>query len=158
MNILVTQGIAIACGMMAGLYFAFSTFIMRSLAAIPGPEGIHAMQSINRVILKSPFMALFFGTTLASLALAIWGVTRWGQPGSMALVIGGLVYVVGHFAFTAAFNVPLNDALEAVDPSTMEAARVWADYLKRWVMWNHVRMFACLASCGLFLGAAWGIR
>jgi uncharacterized membrane protein len=152
--VLLTQALAVGCGMMAGLYFAFSTFIMRSLGSIPAREGIHAMQSINRVILKSPFMALFFGTSLVSLGLAIWGVSRWGQAGSLALVAGGLVYVVGHFGFTAAFNVPLNNALDVVDPATTEAAALWADYLKRWTWWNHVRMAACLASCAIFLSAA----
>jgi len=153
-----TQGLAVGCGMMAGLYFAFSTFIMRSLGAIPGPEGIHAMQSINRVILRSPFIALFFGTSLASLSFALWGLGRWGEAGSVALVAGGLVYLIGHFGFTAAFNVPLNDALEAVDPNTSEAARLWTEYLQRWTRWNHVRMAACLASCVLFLRAAAELR
>ena len=148
------QAVAVGCGMMAGLYFAFSTFIMRSLAEIPGPEGIHAMQSINRVIVKSPFLPLFFGTTLAGVSLAFWGFTRWGESGSVLLVVGGLVYLVGHFAFTAGFNVPLNDALDAVDPSTTEAARLWRHYLRRWTFWNHVRTVACLASCVLFLAAA----
>jgi len=152
--VLFAQALAIGCGMMAGLYFAFSAFVMRSLGSLPGPEGIHAMQSINRVILKSPFMALFFGTSLASLAFAVWGVGRWEQAGSLALVAGGLIYLIGHFGFTAAFNVPLNDALDGVEPTTAEAARLWSTYLRRWTWWNHVRMAACLTSCVLFLSAA----
>lgn len=158
MNALVVQGVAVGCGMMAGLYFAFSTFIMRSLASIPNASGIHAMQSINRVIVRSLFMPLFFGTTIASVALAIWGLSRLREPGSVALLAGGAVYLVGHFVFTAAFNVPLNDALDAVDPNTAEAARLWSHYLRRWTLWNHVRTAACLLACTLFLGAVWGLR
>lgn len=158
MSIHLTHAIAIGCGMMAGLYFAFSAFVMQSLAVVPGSGGIEAMQSINRVIVKSPFIGLFFGTTLASVVLAGWGIARWGEPGSLALVTGGVAYVVGHFICTAAFNVPLNDALDVVDPTTPEAARVWADYLRRWTRWNHVRTAACVASCALFLAAAWSVR
>ena len=91
---------------------------------------------------------------LASLALGVWGVARWGQAGSLALVLGGAVYVLGHFGTTAAFNVPLNEALDRVDPASAEAARVWADYVVRWTHWNHVRTVACLASTVLFLTAS----
>ena len=158
MNPHLTHAIAVGCGMMAGLYFAFSAFVMQSLAAVPGTGGIEAMQSINRVIVRSPFIVLFFGTTIASVALAGWGVFRWGEPGAGALLVGGVVYLVGHFVCTAAFNVPLNDALDVVDPTTPEAARIWADYLRRWTRWNHVRTVACTASCVAFLAAAWASR
>ena len=158
MSALVTLAVAVGCGMMAGLYFAFSAFIMRSLAELPVPQGVLAMQSINRVILGSPFMALFFGTSLASLGLAVWGVARWSEAGAALLVAGGALYVVGQLVFTAAFNVPLNDALDVVDPASAEAVRAWARYLDRWTLWNHVRAAASLSSCVLFLAAAWSMR
>lgn len=151
-------GSGIGCGLMAGIYFAFSGFLMRSLEATDGPVGIAAMQSINRVILSSSFMPLFWVTTGLSAALAVVGVARWGTPGSMMLVAGGVVYVLGMFVCTAAFNVPLNDALDAVDPAELSAASVWGDYLRRWTAFNHVRCAASLTTCALFLAAAWGLR
>jgi uncharacterized membrane protein len=44
------------------------------------------------------------------------------------------------------FNVPLNDALAAVDPASAEGARLWAGYFTRWTAWNHVRYAATLAG------------
>jgi hypothetical protein len=38
---------ALGSGLMAGAFFAFSTFVMRALARLPAAEGIAAMQSIN---------------------------------------------------------------------------------------------------------------
>lgn len=146
-------GAALGSGAMAGLYFAFSTFIMRSLAVLATNKGIEAMQSINKVILESWFMPLFFGTTAVSAALAVVGVARWGAPGSSLLVIGGVVYVLGMFGSTAAFNVPLNDALAAVDSTSAEGAAVWARYLSVWTRWNHARAIASAVACGLFMGA-----
>ena len=67
---------AIGCGLLAGLYFAFSTFIMTALGRIGQVSGIMAMNAINAVIVQSLFMPLFLGTTLASLLLAIAGVVR----------------------------------------------------------------------------------
>jgi len=44
------------------------------------------------------------------------------------------------------FNVPLNNALAAVDPASADGARVWAGYFTRWTAWNHVRTVAALAA------------
>ena len=41
---------AIGCGLMAGLYFAFSTFIMTALGRIDQAAGIAATNAINKVI------------------------------------------------------------------------------------------------------------
>src|SRR5690606_19236618 len=76
---------AIGCGLVAGIYFAFSTFIMQALARVETDAGIAAMQSINRAILRSPFMPLFFVTTLAAASLALLAVLQWSAAGSLAM-------------------------------------------------------------------------
>lgn len=130
---------AVSTGVMAGVYFTFSSFVMRSLDALKAGQGAAAMQSINKVILESPFMPLFFGTTLISLGLAGWGCLRWGQPGAWAMVLGGLVYVVGMFVVTAAGNVPLNEQLGALDAAAPEAQGFWRVYLRKWTLYNPAR-------------------
>lgn len=118
MQQLVTPGLlwfsAIGCGLLAGVYFAFSAFVMASLARLTPPAGIAAMNSINIEIVKSFFMPLFLGTTLAGVALVFFAIFRWGEAGAMAMLAGGLIYVLGMFVVTMMFNVPLNDALAAV--------------------------------------------
>ena len=144
---------AIGCGLLAGLYFAFSTFIMTALGRIGQVSGIMAMNAINAVIVQSLFMPLFLGTTLASLLLAIAAVFRWGEPGATAMLAGGALYVIGMFVCTAVFNVPLNNALAAADPASVEAASLWARYLTDWTLWNHVRTVSSTLACGLFIWA-----
>jgi uncharacterized membrane protein len=141
---------AIGCGLIAGVYFAFSTFIMTSFARIAPAAGIAAMNAINLDIVKSVFMPLFFGTTLAAAILAGLAFFRWGAPGSMAVLAGGVIYVVGMLGVTLVFNVPLNDALAAVDPSSGEGAALWARYVRDWTFWNHVRLIASIAATVLF--------
>src|SRR4030088_2515842 len=104
---------AIGCGLLGGLCFAFSTFIMAALSRIAQASGIMAMNAINVVIVQSLFMPLFIGTTLSSLVLAIAALLRWGQPGASAMLVGGVLYVVGMFVCTAVIHVPMNDALAA---------------------------------------------
>ncbi len=149
---------ALACALMAGIYLAFSSFVMSSLAVLPRVQGIAAMQSINRVILSSSFMVLFFASTVASLGLGVWGVVRWGVPGSSYLVTGGLLYVLGMFVCTAAFNVPLNDGLDALDPTSTSAAEVWTTYLRDWTRYNHLRTVFSAAASVVFVAAAWVAR
>jgi uncharacterized membrane protein len=157
MRQLLTAGLlwfsAIGCGLLAGVYFAFSTFVMTSLSRIDQAAGITAMNSINAEIVKSLFMPFFLGTTLTSAALAVAAILSWGEPGSAAMLAGGVLYVLGMFVVTLAFNVPLNDALAAVDPSSSEATALWGRYLKDWTMWNHVRTIACTAATALFIAA-----
>lgn len=38
---------ALGCGLIAGVFFAFSTFVMSALARLQPAQGIAAMQSIN---------------------------------------------------------------------------------------------------------------
>jgi hypothetical protein len=37
----------LGCGLIGGVFFAFSTFVMKALASLPPAQGIAAMQSIN---------------------------------------------------------------------------------------------------------------
>ncbi|WP_175998817.1 DUF1772 domain-containing protein [Burkholderia stabilis] len=146
-------GAAIGCGLMAGVYFAFSTFVMTSLARIAPHAGVAAMNAINVDIVRSPFMPLFLGTTLMVLALVAIALFDRNQPGAMAAVAGGVLYVFGMFAVTMAVNVPLNDALAAADPATAHGMALWTRYVHDWTMWNHVRTVASAAACVFFVVA-----
>lgn len=142
---------AVACGLMAGLYFAFSTFIMQALATIDRAAGAAAMNAINRVIQRSLFMPLFLGSSLSSLALAAIGLFDCCVPGATLMLAGGLIYFVGMFVVTMRFNVPLNNALAAIDPGSDTA--IWTNYLDRWTRWNHVRTVSSTVALVLFIVA-----
>lgn len=75
-----------------------------------------------------------------------------GEPGSLYLLAASLLYLAG-FIVTMAFNVPLNDALAAVDPGSGAGGEVWINYLRRWVPWNHVRTITSLGAMILFVFA-----
>ncbi|NJO77590.1 MAG: DUF1772 domain-containing protein [Cyanobacteria bacterium RM1_2_2] len=141
---------ALGCGLVAGVFFAFSTFVMTALARLQPREGIVAMQSINVTAINPLFMIALFGTGVACLFLAITSLFKWHQPGTVYLLVGSLVYFIGTIGVTIAFNVPLNDALAIVKPDSAEGANLWARYLTTWTIWNHVRTIAALAAAALF--------
>jgi uncharacterized membrane protein len=144
---------ALGCGMLAGLYFAFSTFIMKALGRMEQGPGILAMNSINSTILQSLFMPFFFGTTLASVLLAGIAAVMWGDPGTATMLAGGLVYFTGMFLCTMFCNVPLNNQLAAVDSSSPESTPVWRRYLRLWTLWNHVRTLSSAGATVLYIAA-----
>ena len=137
---------ALGCGLMAGVFFAFSAFVMKALARLPPAQGIAAMQSINVAAITPAFMGTLFGTAASCAALAVAALSRWSEPGAVWLLVGGLLYLVGAIAVTMAFNVPRNNALAAVAPESAEGAGLWARYVEEWTAWNHVRAAACLAA------------
>ena len=141
-----TLGAALGCGLMGGLFFAFSVAVMRALARLPAAQGIAAMQSINLVILNPVFLATFLGTAAACVVLIAASLLRWQEPGAGYLLVGGVLYLVGNMLVTMVFNVPLNDRLAAVAPGDPAAAGLWADYLTTWTAWNHVRTATGLAA------------
>ena len=55
---------------------------------------------------------------------------------------------------TAAFHVPRNDTLAALDPNAAESARYWTTYLSQWTAGNHVRTLTCAAAAVMFTVAA----
>jgi uncharacterized membrane protein len=150
--ILITTFIsALGCGLIAGAFFAFSTFVMRALAQLPPAQGIAAMQSINIVVINPIFMLALFGTGLACLVLAISSLARWHNPGAGYVLAGSLLYILGTDLVTILFNVPRNNALAVVNPASTEGVAVWTSYLSSWTAWNHVRTIAALAATALFI-------
>jgi len=144
---------AIGCGLMAGVYFAFSAFIMTSLGRIAPASGMVAMNATIVDIVRSPFMPVFMVTTLTAASLAVLGVVRWGQPGSMLIVIGGTIYVLGMFGVTMMVNQPMNEALLAADPATSQGVALWSRYVIDWTMWNHLRTVASTVATAIFIAA-----
>lgn len=143
---------ALGAGLVAGVFFAFSTFVMKALGRIPDEHGIRAMQSINVVVLNAWFLGVFLGTAaLCVLATVIAPFATSAGEGSVAAwtLAGCALYLVGTLLVTIVRNVPRNEALAAVDAASSEGARLWADYLVTWTFWNHVRTAAALiaAAC-----------
>jgi uncharacterized membrane protein len=141
--------VALSSGLMAGVYFAFSGFIMKALDDIETAQAITAMNAINRVILRSSFMPVFFGSSIISLLLIVAAFVYWDEAGAGLALIAGMVYFVGMFVCTAVFNVPLNNTLARTRVTSDNAQQDWSHYLNNWTKWNHLRTVSSLVTCVL---------
>ncbi|WP_431096070.1 DUF1772 domain-containing protein [Polaromonas aquatica] len=144
---------ALGCALVAGIFLAFSSFVMKALVSISPPSGIAAMQAINVVVINPGFLGLFMGTALACALLLVYAVVHWHAAGALCLVAGSLFYILGTFGVTMVCNVPRNNALARLDPASAEAADFWRGYASSWTMWNHVRTAAALVAAALLVWA-----
>jgi uncharacterized membrane protein len=64
----------------------------------------------------------------------------------MLRLAGGGLFLVGTVLVTLVRNVPMNDALAAVDPVSAAGAAQWARYVPEWTAWNSVRTAAAIAA------------
>lgn len=137
---------AIGSGVSGGIFYAFSTFVIKALAQQPPAQGIATMQSINITVINPWFMVVFLGTGVACILITIFLLLQWHQPATIYWLAGSLLYLIGTIGVTIAFNIPLNDALAAIAPNSAQGARLWARFLNDWTFWNHVRTAAAILA------------
>ena len=136
--------------LIGGVFFTFSSFVMKALARVPTADGIAAMQSINVVVLNPSFLGVFIGTTVVSLGAGGLALAGWGRPSAAFFLAAALCYLVGTFGVTGLGNIPLNNELAAVAATDPGARDVWQRYLGRWTRWNHVRTAAAMVAALLY--------
>lgn len=126
--------------LIAGLFFNWSVAVIPGLARLSDRNYMQAMHAINRAILNPAFL-LCFMAPIVLLPLTAW--QQYNNGTSFWLMVGAsVVYIAGVFIVTMGGNVPLNNALDALDIPAMSDADVSAERLafeKPWVMFHHIR-------------------
>lgn len=143
--------LAVGTALVGGVFLAFSAVVMPALAQLSAAEAVKAMQHINVVVLRSVFLVLLMGTSLAALLMVF---LSWKNP---FLLGSALLYLLGSFLVTVLFNVPLNDQLARLGLTDPALPGMWKSYLTRWTLWNHVRTVASLAASLGFVLAVRGV-
>ncbi len=143
---------AVGSGLVGGVLFAFSSFVMPALRRIPPTQGISAMQSINRQAPTFAFMSLVGATAVVSAGVGIHAALNRDEPGTAWIATGTAAYLAA-IVITGAFNVPRNDRLATFDASTPAAADYWQTFLSEWVVGNHVRTACCIVAAASYTAA-----
>src|SRR5262249_17296842 len=109
---------AMGCGLVAGIFFAFSSFVMAALGRLPSDHVIAAMNAINVTVINRSFMLAFFGSAVVGLAAMALSIIQWSPTGGALVVLASASYLAGCIGVTILRNVPLNNALAAVPLGT----------------------------------------
>lgn len=148
-----TVATAVGCGLVGGVFLAFSSFVMTGLRRLPRPQSVAAMQAMNASVPASLFGFALMATAAACLALVVVAIGGWGDADTGPLLVGAGLYLVGAIALTAGFHIPRNDALDAVDAGGPDAPAAWDRYVGPWLAGNHVRTLACAAATAVLAAA-----
>lgn len=141
-----TMTAAIGAGVVAGVYFAFATFVMPGLRKLSSGSAISAFNGINKAAPASPlFMLLLFGTGIVSVLVMIWGFQHRDNPAAVWLLVGAGLYILS-LLVTMMYHVPHNEQLMKVDPHGAGAGTTWTHFYSAWMGWNWVRTVAALGS------------
>lgn len=135
----------VGCGVTAGVLLAFSVSVMPALRHQPPSTAIASMQQMNVDIVSPVFMMFFLGSAAAATVAAAASI-RSGHDAKLLIALGAALFVIGCVGVTIAVNVPMNDALAAVDPGSSSGAQLWSDYLTKWTRWNNARTVAAVAA------------
>jgi uncharacterized membrane protein len=150
-----TLSSALGCGLIGGVFFAFSTFVMKALAVLSPPQGIAAMKSINVAVINPLFLGVFLATAGGCVIVTVSSLLNWNKSGAACILIGSALYLFGTVLVTFACNVPRNNALATLDPASAESTQRWAEYVASWTAWNHVRTIAALVASVVLMIALW---
>lgn len=136
----------VLCGLMAGLFFAYSVSVVLTLDTLAASTYTRVMQSINEEILNPVFGVVFGGSIVVPVvgALLVLVDGYWTGLSSQLFLAGALVYLIGTAGVTVVVSVPMNDYIETWSIETPPDD--WKDVRARWALWNHVRTGAAVVS------------
>ncbi|WP_395728923.1 anthrone oxygenase family protein [Nakamurella sp.] len=128
---------AVATGLTAGVYLAFSVLVMPALAAAPPAPALAVMQRINLLAPRPVFGLVFAAAAIGSgwVLVAPWIAGQDRQPWPTV----GAALSLTAFAVTAAANVPWNRRIANLDGSSPADLRSWQSISVRWRWANHLR-------------------
>lgn len=143
----------LASAVLGGVFYAFSSFVMRALRALPDADGCAAMQSINLAVIAPSFFAFFLGGPIVALAAVAAAAVDDGAGGALGPIIAAGAALIAAFVLTVAVFQPRNLALGALDPASPDAAASWRAYARDWTRLNHLRTALGLAATVLYATA-----
>ncbi len=144
-------------GLSAGLFFAWEVSVIPGTKQVSDRTYLDTMQSINRAIFNPGFYTIFFGSLLL-LSISSYSQYREVVNGSFWLILTAtLIYLIGTIGVTVFGNVPMNEALDAVnlsDLNSTEARHTRMDYEAKWNQWHTIRTVCAVLAFILCILAA----
>ncbi len=143
--------------LVTGLLLGFAIVAMPGIRNLDDRAFVRAFQVMDRVIQdRQPlFMLVWVGSVVAVLASMLLGRGTLTGEAYAVLLGAGVLYLVGVQAPTAIVNIPLNNAIQAVDLGAVDdaAARAARERFEaRWNRWNAIRTgLGCVSVVGLLV-------
>ena len=135
---------ALLCGLVTGLLLGFVVVAMPGIGTLSDREFLRGFAVMDKVIQdRQPvFMLAWVGSVAAVIATAVLGIVDLHGTDRVLSVLAAALYLLGVQLPTAAINIPLNNAVQALDLDRMDEpalATARRAFEPRWNRWNAIR-------------------
>lgn len=146
--------LGLSAALVGGVFQSFSDFVMGGLVRAAPAGGIESMQQLNRTVFRSLFIATFLLLVPVSILFALYASFSVSGSPQRLIILAAIIYLPSVFLVTAFGNVPMNEKLDKMDHTSVEAADYWQVYGRVWTRWNTIRTIGSIATAGCYLFAA----
>ena len=141
----------LSCALTAGLIFGFAVVVMPGIATLPDREFLLAFKRMDAVIQNGHplFMLVWVGSVVMVVLTLILGTLQLSGVARYLLWFASGLYLLGVQGPTARFNIPLNNAVQALAIEVLpEAALAQARerFEAPWNRWNRFRTLAAIVT------------
>ena len=138
-------------GLMAGLFYSWSISVTPGLAKINDVSYLQAFQSMNRAIINPLFFVVFLGLVILLPVLSYLSFQTSIHNQFWYVILATIFYFVGIMGVTIGGNVPLNNALEALQIESMTPEQM-DEFRKGFEnKWNRLNLIRTISSSLTFL-------
>lgn len=143
-------GAVVLTGLSAGLFYAWSVSVIPGTQKVADPAYLETMQSINRAILNPSFFLIFFGS-IFFLSIASIYEFHENKVAFWLLLSASIFYLIGTVGVTGLGNVPLNNQLDALELTKINASKI-AEFRKFYELnWNRMHLIRTIFAVISFL-------
>ena len=151
------------CALVAGLVFGFASVAMPGIATLSDREFLRAFKRMDGVIQNGQpaFMVVWVGSIVSSVLLVVLGTLQLSGAELYVLWFASGVYLLAVQGPTIRFNIPLNNAVQALEIESLsdhELAEARTRFEAPWNRWNQFRTVAAMISVVALLILQWLLR
>ena len=141
----------LSCSLVAGLVYGFAVVVMPGIARLPDRDFLRAFKLMDGVIQggQPAFLFVWVGSIVSVAVMLLLGTQRLDGVELVLMWVAGGVYVLTVQGPTVRFNIPLNNAVQALDLDAMnepELAEARAQFEAPWNRWNRFRTSLAIVS------------
>ena len=151
------------CALVAGIVLGFAVVVMPGIAKLSDRYFLLAFQRIDRVIQNNQpvFILVWVGSIVATILMLVFGTLELTGSNLYLMWFAGALYLFAVQAPTILFNIPLNNAVQALDIEALndtDLAEARNQFEVPWNWWNRFRTLTATTSVVALLMLQWLLR
>tara|TARA_Y100000589_G_scaffold271399_1_gene264059 strand:- start:810 stop:1310 length:501 start_codon:yes stop_codon:yes gene_type:complete len=144
------------CSLVAGLVFGFAAVVMPGIAKLSDREFLLAFKHMDGIIQNNQpaFMLVWVGSIFSVIAMLVLGTMNLSGGELYHLWGASALYLLAVQLPTVRFNIPLNNALQALNIESLgesDLAKAREDFEAPWNRWNRFRTLTSIVSVSALL-------